>query len=85
VPPKDLILALHNSKLVLEPRIIHLLWKEQETISEELFDLLLSALESSTENYPEILNLLLAECAPYYTIEITENKALYKVQLNKRL
>jgi hypothetical protein len=66
MPQKDLIITLHNSNLALDSGIIHLLWKEQGHISEKVLDLLLSALESSTEDYPEILNLLLVECAPYW-------------------
>jgi hypothetical protein len=45
VPQKDLIIALHNSNLALDLKIIHLLWKEQGHISEKVIDFLLSALE----------------------------------------
>lgn len=65
MPSKTLILALYKSNL--DPKILHLLWKEQGHPSEQVFKLLLSALESSTEDHPEILHLLLAECAPHYT------------------
>jgi hypothetical protein len=72
MPYRDLIIALHNSDLALDRRIFHLLWEEQGHTSEKVLHFLLSALETSAEDHPEILNLLLAECAPYYTIEITE-------------
>jgi hypothetical protein len=45
VPQKELIIALHNSNLASDLKMIHLLWKEQEYISEKVIDLLLSALE----------------------------------------
>lgn len=67
---RDLIIALHNSDLALDRRIINLLWENQGPTSEKVLDLLLLALESSTEAHPEILNLLLAKCAPHYLIEI---------------
>ena len=56
---KELIIALSKSNLNYDPGIIPRLWKLDDDIPDEIIDLLLTALESATEEYPEILNLLL--------------------------
>jgi len=59
MPKKELIIALGKSNLDYDPSIIPRLWKLNNDIPDEIIDLLLTALESSTEEYPEILHLLL--------------------------
>lgn len=59
MPKRELIIALSKSNLDYDPDIIPRLWKLDDDIPEEIVDLLLTALESSTDEYPEILHLLL--------------------------
>ena len=59
MPKKELIIALGKANLDYDPAIIPRLWKLNDDIPDEIIDLLLTALESSTEEYPEILHLLL--------------------------
>ena len=59
MPKKELIIALGRSNLDYDPDIIPQLWKLDDDIPDEIIDLLLTALESATEEYPAILHLLL--------------------------
>jgi hypothetical protein len=59
MPKKELIIALDKSNLDYDPGIIPRLWKLDEDIPDEIIDLLLTALESATEEHSEILHLLL--------------------------
>lgn len=60
MPKKELIIALSKSNLNYDPCIIPRLWKLDGDIPDEIIDLLLTALEEEgTDEYPEILQLLL--------------------------
>ena len=59
MPKKELILALSKSNLHYDPCVIPRLWKLDGDIPDEIIDSLLTALEADTDEYPEILNLLL--------------------------
>lgn len=82
MPLNDLILALNKSNLDFDPSIIPQLWKATHRIPEQVMDALLAALEISPVEHPEILNLLLAECGPEYTVDV--QKSVHDVEsLNK--
>ena len=70
MPINDLIISLSNSNLVFPSNIIPMLWQAHNHIPKQVIDSLLTALEDSQEDHPEILNILLAECAPGYTVEL---------------
>jgi hypothetical protein len=57
---KELIIALSKSNLYYDPSVIPLLWELNGDIPEHIVDSLLTALESATEEHPEIIRLLLA-------------------------
>lgn len=59
MPKKELIIALSKSNLNYDPCIIPRLWKLDGDIPDEIIDLLLTALEAGSDEYPEILHLLL--------------------------
>lgn len=59
---KDLIIALSKSTLKFDSCVLPQLWLANNRIPEQVIDLLLTALENSEEDHPEILNFLLAEC-----------------------
>jgi hypothetical protein len=67
MPIKDLILALNNTDLNIDSHTMGLLWHADNQIPEEVIDNLLFALENTNKEYPDILNILLAECGPGYT------------------
>lgn len=69
MPRKDLIIALSKSNLDYDSSIIPQLWKMENDLPEHIVDLLLTALEAAQEEYPEILSLLLADCALSCTID----------------
>lgn len=70
MPLNELIIALHNSNLNFDSNIIPQLWQSNQRIPDPVIDSLLTALEQSHEEHPEILNILLAECGPLYTIDM---------------
>lgn len=76
MPKKDLIIALSKSNLDYDSSIIPQLWKVNNEIPEQVVDLLLTALESTQEEYPEILSLLLADCALSCTIDAQRKPAV---------
>lgn len=61
MPRKDLIIALIDSNLNFDSTLIPQLWKlQKDDLPEHILDLILTALESTEEEYPEILNQLIA-------------------------
>ncbi|AGF77636.1 hypothetical protein UWK_01064 [Desulfocapsa sulfexigens DSM 10523] len=69
MPINDLIIALSNSNIEVPSNVIPILWQAQNYIPDQVIDSILTALEDSQEDHPEILNILLAECAPGFSIE----------------
>ena len=69
MPKKELIIALSNSTLKLDRRLIPMLWQTSHSLPDQAIDLLLTALEASPEDNTKILNLLLAEMGPAFTLD----------------
>lgn len=69
MPIKNLIVALHKSTLCFDQEIFKYLWQENENIPAHVFDKILDALEKSDDIHPEILNILLTECEPIFTVD----------------
>ncbi len=69
MPINDLIIALSKSSLDFDPSIIPHLWKGTHKIPEQVISSLLTSLEASPAEYPEILNILLTECGIGYTVD----------------
>lgn len=59
---KNLIIALNKTNLKFDPSIIPQLWLAKHHVPEMVIDSLLTALESSPDEHPDIINALLAEC-----------------------
>ncbi len=74
MPKKDLIIALSKSNLDYDPSIIPQLWKLNNDLPEHIVDLLLTAIESTKEEYPEILSLLLTDCGLSCTSDAQKKK-----------
>lgn len=70
MPINELIIALNKSNLKFDSNIIPQLWQSNHQVPEQVMDSLLTALEHSNEEHPEILGILLAECGPFYTLDI---------------
>ncbi len=61
MPKNDLIIVLSKSTLEFDSCILPQLWLANNKIPDHVIDLLLTALENSAEDHPEILDCLLAE------------------------
>lgn len=70
MPINELIIALNRSKLEFNPNIIPQLWQSNHHIPEQVMDSLLTALEHSHDDHPDILCILLGECGPNYTVDL---------------
>jgi len=70
MPLNELIIALNKSTLNFDSNIIPQLWQSNHRIPEEVIDSLLTSLEHSDEEHPEIIGILLAECGPCYTLDV---------------
>ncbi len=70
MPINELIIALHNSTLDYNPNIIPQLWQSNHRVPEQVIDSLLTALEQSHTEHPDILCILLGECGPNYTVDL---------------
>ncbi len=73
MPLNDLIIALSRSTLSVDPAVLPQLWQADKAIPGQVFDQLLTALEASPDEHPELLHLLLAECGPAYTVDVPKN------------
>jgi hypothetical protein len=62
MPINELIIVLSNSTLDFDSNILPQLWLANNKIPKPVIDSLLTALENSSEDHPDILNILLAEC-----------------------
>jgi hypothetical protein len=62
MPINELIIVLSNSTLDFDSSILPQLWLANKKIPEQVIDKLLTALENSSEDHPDILEFLLAEC-----------------------
>ena len=62
MPIKNLIVALNKSNLKFDPSIIPLLWLAKHKVPEIVIESLLTSIENSSEDHPDIINALLAEC-----------------------
>jgi hypothetical protein len=70
MPINELIIALNKSRLNFNPNIIPQLWQSNHRVPEQVMDSLLTALEQSHEEHPDILGILVAECGPNYTVDL---------------